>query len=285
MFIDLTDAFVPWRVDICDYKIPKWGINAMRLNSVKDTPTKYFSYCRQPETTMDAKNRCKNKVKPNIPHKPPKHSSKKRNIKIIDPAKYSRQKFTTNQLEKGIPIIFRGKWKFTKDVKHLEEQLNCSNGTCSYGVQLGENLNATNQVVKEATSGLIDEDHSRIFQPMIFAAQEGDVFGSPLHFDCHCYPSFSIQYSGRKRWSLWSPSWYLGKIKPHTRYEVEMVPGDILYWGPGWFHETEVLEGSSLAVAWFIDKKPYSPHMKSVFQENPFGFGGCNFGIHIKSEL
>ena len=104
-------------------------------------------------------------------------------------------------------------------------------------------------------------------------------FGTPWHYDSSCSGTFTIQYSGRKHWSFYAPWEISSDLKVHDHYETIIGPGDILIYGPAWFHHTRVLEnhGSSVAVAYYTGSIPFfSVHRNvSSLALSPLGFGAC----------
>jgi len=105
-----------------------------------------------------------------------------------------------------------------------------------------------------------------------------------LHFDQLCQAQISIQFQGKKRWNLWSPSgWEVpplepgGKwIPPHSRFETVLREGDILFFAPGWFHSTHILKGLSIAGTYQFNFPPVGMSLKKgYYKASPFGYEQC----------
>jgi hypothetical protein len=134
----------------------------------------------------------------------------------------------------------------------------------------------------------------------IFWSRPADTFGGPDHFDVICTGTLSMQHRGRKRWTLWAP-WELadadgGRIPAHTRFEVVVGAGDVLYYPPAWFHGTVVEEGGgggdeeeeeeegsgdeSISVAVDLEHVPAYGSLAGRSLRTPFGYGSCAAGAN-----
>ena len=150
----------------------------------------------------------------------------------------------------------------------------------------------------------------------IFSGRTGQEFGGPLHFDAACDGSVSTQFEGTKRWSLWSP-WAITSpnettlvnesthtsihgsaaeaapnlpeghpvdllpsttFPPHTRFETVLRPGDILFFAPGFYHGTRILQGPSVAAVYYFVAPPvYGSTRHTAYAGSPFGFEHCRW--------
>jgi len=125
----------------------------------------------------------------------------------------------------------------------------------------------------------------------VFSGFPGETFGDRVHVDTMCDNDISIQYKGVKRWSLYAPTRLFAMngetIKPLTRFDTVLHPGDALYKPPGWFHNTTILgedEGGgdeSIAMIFlFTDPPPYGDLLRRdpyAWTDHPFGFGRCAY--------
>ena len=111
-------------------------------------------------------------------------------------------------------------------------------------------------------------------------AREGAKFGNPLHFDESCHGTLSVQLEGRKQWMIWNP-WELQGLPAHTRHVAELGPGDVIFYPPGWFHQTLSLRGDSVAAAFYVLLPPFGASLvgnNHSLWTNPLGFDGCIHG-------
>eukprot|EP00466_Bigelowiella_natans_P014990 jgi/Bigna1/126277/aug1.2_g985 len=104
-------------------------------------------------------------------------------------------------------------------------------------------------------------------------------FSTPLHYDQSCHGSLSLQHIGEKRWWLWAP-WDIERrngtmISAHTRFTADLKPGEILMYGPAWYHQTQTLgEELSLATVVFLKDPPFFGILPEHFR-SPRGFAAC----------
>lgn len=117
-------------------------------------------------------------------------------------------------------------------------------------------------------------------EPEIFSATTGQRFGDPTHFDLSCDGSLSIQFEGRKRWQLWAP-WAVGGGAPypaHTQFETVLDEGDVLFFPPGFYHTTHVLQGDSIAAAFYFAAPPvYGSLDPRSWRSHPLGYAACGW--------
>lgn len=93
--------------------------------------------------------------------------------------------------------------------------------------------------------------------------------GREPHVDFSCNSVWSAQLRGRKLWRFLPPD--SGAVRRHLNtfegtmwplrgsvgFEVELYPGDIVIWGPGWTHGTSSQSPQSVALSVeFSDPKP-----------------------------
>ena len=71
------------------------------------------------------------------------------------------------------------------------------------------------------------KEHLDVQFPYVLTAVEGQRFGGTDHYDESCLGTFSMQYTGHKRWTFWAP-WDLGTIKAHDRFETDIGPGEVV---------------------------------------------------------
>eukprot|EP00470_Lotharella_oceanica_P012527 CAMPEP_0170198376 /NCGR_PEP_ID=MMETSP0040_2-20121228/68691_1 /TAXON_ID=641309 /ORGANISM="Lotharella oceanica, Strain CCMP622" /LENGTH=327 /DNA_ID=CAMNT_0010448319 /DNA_START=25 /DNA_END=1005 /DNA_ORIENTATION=- len=129
--------------------------------------------------------------------------------------------------------------------------------------------------------------------PGVFTGFEGHKFGAANHIDSLCQGQVSIQYEGTKKWTLWSPSgWEVPEIQDHfasasnttmitahTRFETILRAGEVLFFAPGWLHETEILEGSSLSATYSFSNPPVGGGLaKDHHANSPYGYDNCAQG-------
>ena len=95
-----------------------------------------------------------------------------------------------------------------------------------------------------------------------------------------CCGSFSIQYLGVKKWTLWAPWRVTDDVPALVRYEAAVNESETIYFPPAWFHGTEVLSEESFSVAHFIQKVPAHLELagKSLWRQ-PYGFEACAGGV------
>lgn len=134
---------------------------------------------------------------------------------------------------------------------------------------------------------------ARFSSPYVFWSKPGDTFGHAGHYDMLCVGTFSMQYQGAKKWSVWAP-WDVtmadgAPVRAHARYEGAVGAGDLLFYPPAWFHATSVLPGAeSITVAADIDLVPYYAKMGDNPLRSPFGYSACAegpFGYHARSAI
>ena len=132
-------------------------------------------------------------------------------------------------------------------------------------------------------------------RPKVLWARAGATFGGPHHYDQGCFGTFTIQYTGLKRWTLWAP-WDLpgeGRcgytdsatdrhhgVAAHARYVAVLNATDTLYFPPAWFHHTEVLPGDiSFSAAHFVFDAPVFGCLGRLsLWQSVFGFEACAAG-------
>ena len=181
----------------------------------------------------------------------------------------------------------------------------CGRGWCRHGVHVAaeetEELasidNANMPALLNRFEPHFDASTSRhdMPRPKVLFARAGAEFGGPFHYDQGCYGSFTIQYTGLKRWTLWAP-WELpgeGRcgyrdptsgtypgVGAHTRYVAELQPTDTLYFPPAWFHHTKVLPGEiSFSAAHFVYDAPVFGCLGQLsLWPSRFGFEACAAG-------
>ena len=111
-------------------------------------------------------------------------------------------------------------------------------------------------------------------------AKEGMTFGTSAHYDSACEGTFTIQYTGHKHWALYAP-WDIedDDIRVHDRFESIVRPGDIMVYGPAWFHHTRVIEGhgDSVGAAYYTGNIPFFGVHRDIssLALSPLGFGAC----------
>jgi len=122
--------------------------------------------------------------------------------------------------------------------------------------------------------------------PHMFSGLEGQTFADPVHLDFGCSPSLSVQWSGIKRWNLWSPvdleTEEGEEIKALTLFETTVYPRQALVKPPAWFHNTTILDGGGLSIATaysWLQPPPYGRIDPRVWKNNPFGFETCAMGL------
>ena len=135
----------------------------------------------------------------------------------------------------------------------------------------------------------------RMAEPFVLWTPPGGTFGKNDHFDQLCANTFSMQYQGTKRWTLWAP-WELpgagsgarSHIRAHTRFEALVRPGDVLFYPPAWFHATVVEEGDdSITAACDLERYPAfgATALVTPSQQEPIGFGACEGDWRRRSDL
>ena len=88
-------------------------------------------------------------------------------------------------------------------------------------------------------------------------ARAGVKFGDSRHVDATCEGQISVQYKGTKKWRLFSPDWSLplhdgSVLHPATCFETKLEEGEVLFWAPGWYHQTAAGdEELSIAIAYY----------------------------------
>jgi len=122
--------------------------------------------------------------------------------------------------------------------------------------------------------------------PHMFSGLEGQTFADPVHVDFGCSPSLSVQWSGIKRWNLWSPVDLETEegdlIKALTLFETIIHPKEALIKPPAWFHNTTILNGGGLSIATaysWLQPPPYGRINPEVWKNNAFGFDTCARGL------
>lgn len=157
-------------------------------------------------------------------------------------------------------------------VQVISHDPNDRNGGCNTAAEMDAEHLPRALRFQPPLSGSVLENQA----PYILSTPLGKRFGGPWHFDSACMGSLSVQYSGRKRWDFWAP-WDLGTIRAHQRFETEVGPGDILVYGPAWFHSTLVVSGHSVAAAYYSGNLPHFGVLRSTssLALSPLGFGAC----------
>ena len=100
--------------------------------------------------------------------------------------------------------------------------------------------------------------------------------------DHTCTYVLSLQHEGTKRWTLWSPTaWEVplpggGALRPHTRFETTLLPGDLILLPPAWPHRTRVLAGSSTSTSSNLcGPPPYGKLPVGFAARHPAGYDAC----------
>ena len=207
--------------------------------------------------------------------------------------------FLDNFARRGIPVVITGahqkdtNWTRRRDAL---KELNPANDEFVHAGEPGVSRYCMSPKCGEAGQLYLDAfspafDLPRVLPKIMFDkaspffGRTGDLFAidayHPLHFDLTCNGIISVQYTGRKKWYLFSPSaWEIPlvdgtKLQPHTPLETVLTEGDILFFMPGWFHATEILEGPSIAASHHTTAPIYGAINPADMQVSPFGYAKC----------
>lgn len=222
------------------------------------------------------------------------------------PDDLSPSEFYERYVSRGLPAVFRlnstGAPRWREQLRELQAaQLACRERGCSEGVNKMIDWPPGELSAEMLTSVLprafvphadVFDDSLRAFVgASAFTAFEGEEFGAPVHFDTICQGSLSMQYQGRKKWTLWSP-WPITNtsgdlIDAHVRFETELQAAEALFFTPGWFHATKALEGDSLAVVHALSYPVYTAADSRPVQGLglPFGFELCKWSAGSTKKL
>lgn len=245
-----------------------------------------------------------------FPNDKPDEKKSARPIPRVSCTNYTTREFYWNFVRTGQPVIFTNCWDHdlawwqnkakkvsscaTLDIeKRWISQGNVTPPNCDIYKSVCENVvnvirgNSCNNVAiietKRLPSALqipaslirINLTHQN---PYLLLAKEGMIFGTSSHYDSSCEGTFALQYTGYKKWSFYAP-WDIDKnIRMHDRFESILRPGDVLSYGPAWFHHTQVLNGhgDSVGAAYFMNDVPYfGIHRDMSLALSPLGFGAC----------
>jgi hypothetical protein len=82
-----------------------------------------------------------------------------------------------------------------------------------------------------------------------------------VQLDAGCSSTYSVQLEGDKIWLFWPPEELKDTDFAFSPMGTVMKPGDILFFSPGWKHETHVVSAPSLSMSvnWDHPDPEFSP--------------------------
>ena len=270
----------PWNVRVCAAGVPAWAVDELGTDSDRPPDGQ--------EQSIDAQARCTSRgVEPELPAKAPSLTSAVREIERLRAEELSPEIFAEHYTATGVPVVLVG--AFTDPVQReaikRSRKQECQDVDCAHDVTVcdREACETAARMPPRSVPRCIDAPASSFVMPALFSGEaEGHKFGGPTHFDHACDQSLSVQWTGLKRWTLWNP-WPISTadgstLQAFSRMTTVLGPGDALWFAPGSFHTTEILEAPSIAAAHFVVGEPvYDALATTPWARSPFGYATCRW--------
>ena len=280
-----------WDVHECARGIPEWAVQ--ELSDHSDRPAESV------ETKDDARRRCAENIVAQLPSHPPTFAGEALAIERIRAEELDATEFAARYTRRGLPVIIEAATVLIDSRQQSEirdaraEQLKrCGGDGCRHEVRICDDDQCMQAAAMRADGvpSCIGEPATSFMVPNLFSGDVGQTFGGPVHFDHSCDQSLSVQYDGLKRWSLWSP-WTIpahdgALLPPLQLMNGTLSAGDALWFPPGFFHATEILEGPSISAAYFVPGQPtYESLMVTArgeaaarpWDRSPFCYAACGW--------
>lgn len=292
----------PWNIKACDEAVPTWVAALLRRES--DRP-RYHD-----ETESEAQRRCANpavQMTAVFPSVPPNHSVPALPVDRVARDELPAMRFFERYVGAGLPVVLTppsspaaegtARWEArTQAVKaatfaRRPEDPECRGLGCSH--ESSARICAEEACMRAGKMDAAELGTAFDFPPPLprtyfegpvtFSGFEGHSFGDPMHHDGLCQGQLSVQFTGSKRWHLWSPSgWAVplpdgGHLEPHTLMETELEEGDVLFFPPGWYHATLITRGVSLSGTYQFNDPPVFVQQpdRAFHRFSPLGYGAC----------
>lgn len=288
-----SERSFPRRYDFhtCALGLPQWTLDALRMDN--DRPTSHD------ESAEAARRRCSMALEGTaadapFPQSPPNYTlDHARDVVQEQPDMLPFEVFFDRHASRGFPVVLRDAIGNQTARRELQSVM-----LAAISDMLRDHAgHAEAEICTEPACFAASAISARLLDPVfavppplprtffaagpLFFGTAGDSFGSPTHVDGLCQGQLSVQASGQKRWTLWSPSWPTPLdgdevLPPHTRFEATLEEGDILFFAPGWYHATRIERGPSVSATIQFEVPPMYSRLRSGFaRDSPFGYGSC----------
>ena len=280
-----------WDVDECSSGVPAWALQELSEHS--DRPAESM------ETKESAQRRCAESIVAQLPSNPPTYAGETLSIDRVHEEDLDATEFGNKYTRCGLPVIVEAaevlmdaRQRSNIRAARAAQLAQCGGDACRDEVRICDDEPCLQAAAmrEDGVPRCIGEPATSFMVPNLFSGDSGQTFGGPLHFDHSCDQSLSVQYDGVKMWTLWSP-WALlahdGTTLPALqRMNGTLSPGDALWFPPGFFHTTEILEGPSIAAVYFVPGQPvYEALVKTAqkkaaafpWHRSPFGYAACGW--------